>query len=91
MENKEELLNLIKEIKNPVGRNKAHKEQVVIDLKKELITKSKIAEIGFFEIFGYVLVWHPKMITKRWPEGQVLIFTKESYNRMQEYKKLNSS
>ncbi len=73
----QELYNLTPGTEGRKLKETAIKHQIVVlsDLKNK-----KCVKVG-----DYILTWHPKIKTKNWPDGIMMIYTKDSYEIAQEY------
>ncbi len=77
---------IIREIKELEGRKgEPFLKSRIRNLRFKLIQESKVDELGKVEIGDWVLTWHPKIRSKKWPKGIMMIYTKESYGKAMNY------
>lgn len=86
----ENIINTVKEIKELEEQSGVPlKKSRRALLKNQLITYFMAHELKEMDLGDWVLVYHPKVKYKRYPNGTIQILSKQGYNNMKNWKAKN--
>ena len=81
---------IIKEVKELEAKSgEPYLKTKIRALKKKLVQESDIKKLGRVDVGEYILTWHPKLKSRNWSDGVMMIYTQESWLRAQNWKTQN--